>query len=172
MRTKKPRGRIDFDTGVSMERTPQTSKFKQRHFDSGNASAFPDACKTEELWRFSRSNPVNRVSSELCWSSGERSQPGSHPMKLTASSSFGRIEIDRPPGFEIRTDLNPANSTQHNANTGKDFRGHPRSQALRPGEHRDITTRPGTDLLAPISPTTLAPLGLSHRPGLSSVRTA
>jgi len=71
----------------------------------GNASAFPEGCKIEEIWRFLRSNRVNRVSSELCWSSGERSQPGRHLMKLPASSSFGRIEIHRPPGFETRPEL-------------------------------------------------------------------
>jgi hypothetical protein len=93
-------------------------------------------------------------------------------MKLPASTSFSEIEIHRPPGFEVRPDLKPANSTQHNTNTGRDFRGHPRSQALRPGEQRDITTRPTTDLVDPISHATLAPLGLSHRPRLSSVWTA
>ena len=155
-----------------LERTPRTSKFKQRHFDSGNASAFPEGCKIEEIWRFLRSNRVNRVSSELCWSSGERSQPGSHLMKLPASSSFSKIEIHRPPGCEICPDLQPANSTQHNANTGNDFRRRRRSETLSPGEQRDVAARPADHIPAPISPTTFAPLGLSHRPGLSSVRTA
>lgn len=38
-----------------MEQTPRTSKFKQRHFASGNSSAIPDARKTEEL--YSQDNP-------------------------------------------------------------------------------------------------------------------
>jgi hypothetical protein len=51
-----------------------------------------------------------------------RSKPRSQPSNLPPASSFGEIKIHRPPDFEIRPDLQPANSTQHNANTGNDFR--------------------------------------------------
>jgi hypothetical protein len=48
----------------------------------------------------------------------------------------------------------------------------PRSDTPRLHEQRDVEGRPAAHLPAPTSPTTLAPLGLSHRPGLSSVWTA
>ncbi|MGV2340324.1 MAG UNVERIFIED_CONTAM: hypothetical protein LVR18_42160 [Planctomycetaceae bacterium] len=82
-------------------------------------------------------------------------------MKLPASSSFGKNEIHRPPGFETHPDRQAANSTQHNANNGSDFRRQPRSQALSRGEQRDVEHPPADHLRAPISAATLA-LSDSH----------
>ena len=96
-------------------------------------------------------------------------KPGGQPAKLRPSSSFRKIEIHRPPGFETQPERQPAPSPQYNGNSGNDFRRHPRSQTLCHSSNREITTRHGRHLLAPISPATLAPLGLSHCPGLSSV---
>ncbi|MGV2336312.1 MAG UNVERIFIED_CONTAM: hypothetical protein LVR18_20130 [Planctomycetaceae bacterium] len=93
-------------------------------------------------------------------------------MKLLPTSSFSEIEIHRPPGFETHPDRKSAHSTEHNANTGNDFRQRQRSETLSPGEQRDVAVRPADHIPSPISPTTLAALGLSHRPLLSSVRTA
>ena len=99
-------------------------------------------------------------------------KPRSQPAKLPPSSSLGKIEIHRPPGFETQPNLQPSHFPQHNANPGSDFRRHPRSQTLCRRRKREITIRPANHLPVPISPATLAPLGLSHRPGLSSVWTA
>jgi len=99
-------------------------------------------------------------------------KPGSQPSNLRLSCSFSKIRIHRPPGFETPPELQPAHCPQHNGNSGNDFRRHARSQTLCRQSKRDVTTRPATHLPVPISHTTLAPLGLSHRPGLSSVWTA
>jgi hypothetical protein len=101
-----------------------------------------------------------------------RSKPRSQPSKLPQASSFSEIEIHRPSCFETPPDLQLARSTQYNANTGNDFRRGQRSETLSLHEQRDVEGHPAAHLPARISPATLAPLGLSHRPGLSAVWTA
>ncbi|MFM8477524.1 MAG: hypothetical protein ACKOEO_17210, partial [Planctomycetaceae bacterium] len=53
-----------------------------------------------------------------------------------------------------------------NANTGNDFRRGQRSETLSPGEQHNVEARPADHIPTPTSPTTLAPRGLSHRPGV------
>jgi len=95
-----------------------------------------------------------------------KTPPGSMVGQRSArSSSFSKIEIHRPQGFKNPRELHRSHPTQHNANSDRDFRGHPRSHTLCRRSKRDITISPATRDPAHIFPATLALLGLSHRPG-------
>ena len=93
--------------------------------------------------------------------------------KTSSAAQTGLYDVKHVPSVVRCTSTRQSmESTQHNANNGKDFRRRQSSQTRCPGEHGDVDARPANHLATPTSPTTLAPFGLSHRPGLSSVRTA
>ncbi len=68
-------------------------------------------------------------------------------------------------GFETSRDLQPAESTQHTANNGRDFGQRAGSETLSLREQRDFEDRPADHLPALISAATLVPLALLRRPG-------